>query len=72
MILNIRNHGQKIWHQGKVVWFYCSLVLAPVCIVLGLISLLGLVEINPVKCLIGGLIFLVIAYALKGQKDENT
>ena len=68
--LEAHKRWQKMWHQGKLVWFYGSLIAAPIFIFLGFVSMFGAIE-YAVRCFIGAAIFIIIAYKLKDEKNKN-
>lgn len=75
-ILKSIERGQKMYHKGKVQLFYCALVAGPIFTVLGIIcllaSLFGLISgIESIKTIFGGVLFLIIAYVLKDEKNKN-
>jgi len=67
----ITNNGQSIWRQGKPIWFFASITLGAILIILALISLLGLIEASAIKSLLGAAVSFGIAYIFKNGKTKD-
>ena len=67
----ITSNGQLIWKQGKLIWFFASITLGVILIILALISLLGLIEASAIKSLLGAAVLFGIAYIFKDGKAKD-
>jgi len=67
----ITNHGQSIWKQGKLIWFFASIIVGSILTIFGLIGSLGLIDVSAIKSFLGASVLFLIAYILKNENKKD-